>query len=67
MIDLDSTRTIDKDELLESIGAHRSNYAQEAFRVFDRNHDGDLDFVEFLVAATKVLFLIRCVFILKVM
>jgi Ca2+-binding EF-hand superfamily protein len=54
MIDFDATRTIDRDELLEAIGADKSNYAKEAFRVFDRNHDGNLDFVEFLVATTKV-------------
>jgi hypothetical protein len=54
MLDLDATGTIDRGEMIEGLGADKTLFAYEAFNVFDKNHDGGLDFIEFLVAATKV-------------
>jgi len=54
MLDLDATGTIDRGEMIEGLGADKTVFAYEAFNVFDKNHDGRLDFIEFLVAATKV-------------
>jgi Ca2+-binding EF-hand superfamily protein len=55
MLDLDATGTIDRSEMIEGLGADKTLFAYEAFNVFDKNHDGGLDFIEFLVAVTKVL------------
>mmetsp|Transcript_54089 Transcript_54089/g.69486 ORF Transcript_54089/g.69486 Transcript_54089/m.69486 type:complete len:378 (+) Transcript_54089:104-1237(+) len=54
MMDLDATQSISRQELLESLGAGETKYAHDAFRVFDKNRDGSIDFVEFLVATTKL-------------
>ena len=47
MLDLDEGGTIDRQELLEGLGAHQTKFAFETFKVFDRNNDGGVDFVEF--------------------
>lgn len=54
MLDLDGACSIDRGEMLEGLGADKTVFSYEAFNVFDKNHDGGLDFVEFIVAATKV-------------
>lgn len=54
MLDLDGANTIDRGEMLEGLGAEKTVFSFEAFNVFDKNHDGGLDFIEFVVATTKV-------------
>jgi Ca2+-binding EF-hand superfamily protein len=54
MMDLDQTRSIHCDEMIETLHLTNSQFTKDAFRVFDRDQDGGLDFIEFLIASTKL-------------
>jgi len=54
ILDLDKDNTIGRTELLRVIGAEPTRFALDIFRIFDTDGNGNLDFVEFVGAVTKV-------------
>lgn len=54
IIDTNNDGVVDLSELLDVLGVDPSAFAAEVFRVFDRNEDHQIDFVEFVEACTRM-------------
>jgi len=54
ILDLDKDRRIRIDEFVEFLGEEKSDFAADVFRIFDRDGDNNMTFLEYLGAVVKV-------------
>ena len=52
-IDTNNDGVLDLKELMEMLGVEPSAFSVEIFRVFDRDENAQIDFVEFVQACTR--------------
>ena len=53
-IDTNNDGVLDLKELMEMLGVEPSAFSVEIFRVFDRDENAQIDFVEFVQACTRI-------------
>ena len=54
LLDSDANGDCDVDEFLTIIGEAPSDFSRDIFHIFDDDHDGKMDFVEFVAACSKI-------------